>query len=57
MALLQRRVVMLSLLDEAPREEVAEILGISDSYVRVLLHRAREHVRNCSFEYDEPNGD
>jgi RNA polymerase sigma-70 factor, ECF subfamily len=50
MAALQRRVVMLSLLDEQPHGDVARLLGISDAYVRVLLHRAREHVRSCSFE-------
>lgn len=48
MAKLQRSVVMLSLVDEQPRDEVAKIVGISDGYVRVLLHRAREHIRNCS---------
>ena len=47
MARLQRSVIMLSLLDEQPREEVAKTLGISPGYVRVLLHRAREHVRSC----------
>ncbi|RYZ09775.1 MAG: RNA polymerase sigma factor [Myxococcales bacterium] len=52
MAYLQRQVVMLSLLDEQPHEAVAELLGISNGYVRVLLHRAREHVRTCP--YDEP---
>lgn len=55
MADLQRRVILLSLLDEIPREDVASTLGISDGYVRVLLHRAREHVRTCSFEYDVEN--
>ena len=38
-----------SILDEQPREQVAETLGIPQGYLRVLLHRAREHVRNCSF--------
>lgn len=52
MARLQRQVVMLSLLDERPHDQVAEVLGLSDGYVRVLLHRAREHIRNCSFVYD-----
>jgi len=42
MARLEREVVMLSLLDEQPRERVGELLGISAGYVRVLLHRARE---------------
>lgn len=54
MAHLQRRVVMLSLLDEQPREQAAQQLGISSDYLRVLLHRAREHVRNCTFAPD-PN--
>jgi RNA polymerase sigma-70 factor, ECF subfamily len=50
MAHLEREVIMLSLLDEAPRAEVGKLLGISDGYVRVLLHRAREHVRNCPYD-------
>lgn len=53
MARLQRQVVLLSILDEQPREHVAETLGISQGYLRVLLHRAREHLRNCSFVYDD----
>lgn len=53
MAYLQRQVIMLSLLDEQPQREVAQLLGISDGYVRVLLHRAREHVRTCP--YDAPS--
>jgi RNA polymerase sigma-70 factor (ECF subfamily) len=44
---LQGDVIRLSLLDERPNEEIGALLGISDGYVRVLLHRAREHVRNC----------
>jgi 3-methylcrotonyl-CoA carboxylase beta subunit len=32
-----------------PRDRVAALLGISDGYVRVLLHRAREHVRACPY--------
>lgn len=50
MAHLQRQVVMLSLLDEQPQDQVAQVLGISGGYVRVLLHRAREHVRHCPFD-------
>jgi RNA polymerase sigma-70 factor (ECF subfamily) len=57
MARLQRRVVMLSLLDEHPHDEVAKVLGVSDGYVRVLLHRAREHVRTCPYDEDGANGD
>lgn len=50
MAHLQRQVVMLSLLDEQPQEQVAQLLGISSGYVRVLLYRAREHVRHCPYD-------
>jgi RNA polymerase sigma-70 factor (ECF subfamily) len=53
MARLQRQVVLLSILDEQPREQVAETLGITEGYLRVLLHRARQHVRNCPFVYDD----
>lgn len=59
MAAVQRRVIMLSLLDDLPRQEVARTLGISEGYARVLLHRAREHLRRCSEDddlvFDEPN--
>jgi len=44
--------VLLSILDEQPREQVAETLGISEGYLRVLLHRARAHVRNCDVADD-----
>jgi RNA polymerase sigma-70 factor (ECF subfamily) len=47
MATLQRSVVMLSLLDELPHDEVARTLGITGGHVRVLLHRARQHLRTC----------
>jgi RNA polymerase sigma-70 factor (ECF subfamily) len=50
MARLQRSVVMLSLLDDRPRDEVAGVLGISTAHVRVLLHRAREHIRTCTID-------
>ncbi|MFL5304721.1 MAG: RNA polymerase sigma factor [Polyangia bacterium] len=50
MTQLQRQVVMLSLLDQQSHDDVAKLLGISSGYVRVLLHRAREHVRSCSFD-------
>jgi RNA polymerase sigma-70 factor (ECF subfamily) len=53
MAHLQRQVVLLSLLDDHPREQVAEGLGISGEYLRVLLHRARTHLRECSFVYED----
>src|SRR5688572_23599451 len=47
MARLQRRVILLSLLDDVPRERVSALLGVSESYARVLLHRARHHLRHC----------
>jgi RNA polymerase sigma-70 factor (ECF subfamily) len=50
MAYLQREVIRLCLLDEQPREAIATVLGISEGHVRVLLHRAREHVRRCPLE-------
>lgn len=53
MARLQRQVILLSLLDEMPREQVAETLGITPGHLRVLLHRAREHVRNCPFVHED----
>jgi RNA polymerase sigma-70 factor (ECF subfamily) len=53
MGRLQRSVVKLSLIDEQPREEVAKVLGISDGYLRVLVHRAREHLRSCGFPEDD----
>ena len=54
MARLQRAVITLSLVDDRPREEVADVLGISAGHVRVLLHRARMHVRSCSFDEQPP---
>jgi RNA polymerase sigma-70 factor (ECF subfamily) len=53
MTRLQRNVVTLSLLDDQPSHEVARTLGISPGYVRVLLHRAREHVRTCPLGDDD----
>lgn len=47
---LQRAVIMLSALDERPGEDVAAILGIAPGHVRVLLHRARAHVRACPLD-------
>jgi RNA polymerase sigma factor (sigma-70 family) len=50
MARLQRAVIELSLVDDEPHEAIAERLGITAGYARVLLHRAREHVRTCGYE-------
>jgi RNA polymerase sigma-70 factor (ECF subfamily) len=55
MARLQRAVIELSLVDGEPHEAIAERLGITAGHARVLLHRAREHVRTCS--YDEAPAD
>ena len=43
----QKAVVMLRLLEEQPGEDVAASLGISRSYVDVLLHRAKASLRVC----------
>ena len=56
MTQLQRAVIMLSLVDERPREEVGTLLGISAGHVRVLLHRARAHVRACPVEPESRSG-
>lgn len=44
---IQRAVVTLRLLEERPGESVAEILGVSQNYVAVLLHRAKSALREC----------
>jgi RNA polymerase sigma factor (sigma-70 family) len=51
---LQRAVILLSALDERPHQEVAELLGIAPGHVRVLLHRARRHVRACPIDQMPP---
>jgi len=50
MARLQRAVIELSLVDGEPHEAIAKRLGITVGHARVLLHRAREHVRHCGFD-------
>lgn len=50
MARLQRAVIMLSLVDDLGHEETGKLLGLTPQYVRVLLHRAREHVRSCPYD-------
>jgi RNA polymerase sigma factor (sigma-70 family) len=57
MARLQRRVILLSLLDDVPRERVGKLLGISDAYGRVLLHRARHHLRHCDEDKEDELAD
>jgi RNA polymerase sigma-70 factor (ECF subfamily) len=44
---IQRAVVTLRLLEERPGECVAEILGVTQGYVAVLLHRAKSALREC----------
>jgi RNA polymerase sigma factor (sigma-70 family) len=43
----QRAVVTLRMLDEAPGESVARTLGISAGHVAVLLHRAKANLLAC----------
>ena len=47
---LQRAAILLSTLDERPGEDVSAILGVSPGHLRVLLHRARAHVRACPLD-------
>ena len=50
MSRLQRAAILLSTLDDHPSEDVSDILGVSPGHLRVLLHRARAHVRACSLD-------
>jgi RNA polymerase sigma-70 factor (ECF subfamily) len=43
----QRQVVMLRELGELDGDEVCELLAISPSHQRVLLHRGRSHLRQA----------
>lgn len=43
----QRSVIMLREVEQMNSDEVQEILGITAANQRVLLHRARAHVRAC----------
>ncbi len=53
---IQRSVVLLRLLDEQPGEDVAAALGISRSYVDVLVHRAKAALRACMLrDSDDPS--
>lgn len=44
---IQRAVVSLRLLDERAGEDVAQLLGVSQNHVAVLLHRAKSALRDC----------
>lgn len=54
MSRLHRAAVLLSALDEQPGEDVAASLGVSPGHLRVLLHRARAHVRACPLDEMPP---
>ena len=47
----QREVVVLRDLESVPAEEVCNILGLTDTNQRVLLHRARSRVRSALERY------
>ncbi len=44
---IQKAVVTLRMLEERPGDTVAEVLGISQNHVAVLLHRAKSALRTC----------
>ena len=47
----QREVIVLRDLEEFPSSEVCNILGLTDTHQRVLLHRARSRVRRALERY------
>ena len=47
----QREVVVLRDLESVPAEDVCNILGLTDTNQRVLLHRARSRVRSALERY------
>ena len=47
----EREVMLLTIQTDAPDEELAKILGITATYVRVLRHRAKQHILKV-FEED-----
>jgi RNA polymerase sigma-70 factor (ECF subfamily) len=44
---MRRAVVRLRLVDEAPGEDVARLLGLTPTHVAVLLFRAKQDLRRC----------
>lgn len=47
----QREVITLHDIDQLPTQDICNILGISETNQRVLLHRARAHVRRALETY------
>ena len=50
----QREVLVLRDLEGLPAGDVCNILGLTDTHQRVLLHRARSRVRNALERYYHP---
>jgi RNA polymerase sigma-70 factor (ECF subfamily) len=46
-----REVYVLAEIEDLPRDEVAELLGVSRAAVRVRLHRARTTLRQALEDY------
>ena len=42
-----RRILQAIYVDEIPREELCEMFAVDAEYLRVLVHRARQHFRNA----------
>ena len=49
----QKAVFLLRDVEQSPLEQIAELLGLSDSNVRVLLHRARLKLLQVVDHYQE----
>jgi RNA polymerase sigma-70 factor (ECF subfamily) len=49
--------ILRALMEELPREEICRKFGVSNNYLRVLLHRARKHFRAKFTPPDETNPD
>lgn len=47
LAEVQRRVVTLRLLEDQPNARVADLLGMTPGNVAVILHRAKQALRDC----------
>jgi RNA polymerase sigma-70 factor, ECF subfamily len=53
---MQRSVVLMRLLEERPGEDVAIALGVTRSYVDVMLHRAKASLSVCMGAREEEGG-